>query len=334
MSLRIASVTGGGHCPGINDVFANLIDLCQGHQLFGYENGWKGLSEDYLCDLSDRDLISRFSASTSSYLGTSRLDPFKAGNEEHLRWIQKALKKFDCLIAVGGEDTLGVASKLSDLGFPVIGIPKTLDNDLPETDYAIGFMTVVDNSIRAILNARDSAFAHQRIEVVETLGRHAGWLALYAGVSSFADWIVLPEFPLDVDAMCKHFTSRNAVSGLVVCAENVKPDGCNEAKVLDGFDHELLRERGVARILAKVIQEKTGIETRWTQLGDSVRGGFPNAFDKILARRFAKHALQLAESGNFGRMVAIKNDVVTDVPLSCARGIKMVPAETVRALWR
>ncbi len=335
MLLRIAVLTGGGHCPGINDVIANLIIFMQEHNLTGFRNGWKGLAEyGNNADLSDKNLAVAITATTLSYLGTSRLDPFKPGNEDRLETIKVVLGDFDVLIAIGGEDTLGVASKLSDLGLPVIGIPKTLDNDLPETDYSIGFMSVVDNSIHAILSARDSAFAHQRIAVVETLGRHAGWVALYAGAGSHADWIVLPEFPLDIDAMCRYFIDHDCESGLVVCAENAKPAGCKETTSLDGFDHELLRERGVAKTLADILQKRTGIETRWTQLADSVRGGFPNAFDRILARRFAKHALSLAEAGNFGRMVAIQHDTITDVPLSCARGIKIVPIEMMRALWR
>lgn len=333
MSLRIAVLTGGGHCPGINDIISNLILFGEKHSLIGFRNGWKGLAKGkHNIFLSDKNLAMTIAATSLSYLGTSRLDPFKPGNEIHLETIQRVLNDFDVLIAIGGEDTLGVASKLSDLGWPVIGIPKTLDNDLPETDYSIGFMTVVDNSIHAILNARDSAFAHQRIAVVETLGRHAGWVALFAGAGSQADWIVLPEFEIDIDAMCQYFEDRE--SGLVVCAENAKPAGCNETVTVDGFNHELLRERGVAKTVAEILQKKIGIETRWTQLADSVRGGFPNAFDRILARRFAKHALSLAEAGIFGRMVAIQHDVIMDVPLSCARGIKKVPAEMMRNLWR
>lgn len=334
MKSSIAAVTSGGHCPGINNVFANLILYGENFQITGFRNGWLGLSENRGINLSNPQLVTRLDASSLSFLGTSRLDPFLPGNESYLQNILANLANFDVVIAIGGEDTLGTASKLFDLGVPIIGIPKTLDNDLPETDFCVGFMSVVDNSIRAINSCKDTAFAHQRITVVETLGRHAGWVALYAGVGSFADWIVLPEFPLNSLAMCEYLLKNCRTGGLVVCAENVSLDTCNKATTVDGFKHELLRERGVAKTLAELIQKQTEIETRWTQLCDSVRGGFPNVFDRVLATRFARHALELAETLKFGRMVAIKNDIVTDVSLSCVKGIKKVPIKLMRRMWR
>lgn len=333
MQLRIGVMAGGGHCPGINDVVANLILFGQDFNLLGFKNGWLGISQDYALDLS-RSQIPTIVSSSLSLLGTSRLNPFLPENSHYLEKIIKVLRKIDVLIAIGGEDTLGVASNLSNLGIPIIGIPKTLDNDLPETDFCIGFMSVVENSIRAINSCKDTAFAHQRVAVVETLGRHTGWVALYSGTESFADWIVLPEFALDSSAMHDYLLRNCKRGGLVVCSENAQLAGLNEIVSKDGFNHELLREKGVAKVLAAMIQENTGIETRWTQLTDSVRGGFPNAFDRILARRFAKYALKLAESQKFGSMVAIKNDAIIDVNLSCARGVKKITLEHLQNMWR
>jgi ATP-dependent phosphofructokinase / diphosphate-dependent phosphofructokinase len=236
---------------------------------------------------------------------------------------------------LGGEDTLGVASKLFKLGVPTVGIPKTMDNDLDCTDYTFGFDTAVGVSLDAADRLRDTAKSHRRIVVLEVMGRHAGWVARYCGIGAGADWILLPEIALDLEEMCGHLVrqrERGKQWGLIIVSEGVDiPNADTEDITVDAFGHVILRERGVGEFVAKEIEKRVGVETRSVVLGHVQRGGSPTVFDRVLATRLGVKAADLVNEGSFGKMASIQGNEIVAVDLDAAvKELKTVPME----LWQ
>jgi 6-phosphofructokinase 1 len=238
----------------------------------------------------------------------------------------------DAVVALGGEDTLGVASKLHQIGLPTVGIPKTMDNDLDCTDYTFGFDTAVSVAMDAADRLRDTARSHRRIMVLEVMGRHAGWVALYSGIGAGADWVLIPEVSLDLDEMCEHLRAcrrRGKTYGLVVASEGVDIPHADTADVItDAFGHVILRERGVGEFVAKEIESRVGVETRSVVLGHVQRGGAPSVFDRVLASRLGLKAAELVKEGAWGMMASIQGNQIVAVPLADAvKELKTVPLE-------
>ncbi len=253
-------------------------------------------------------------------LGTSRTNPFK--KDADLQRLKDNVKKFgiDAIVAIGGEDTLGVASKLSGMGIPVVGVPKTIDNDVSGTDYTFGFDTAVAIVTEAIDRLHTTAESHHRIMVVEVMGRHAGWIATMSGIAGGADEILIPEVPFDLDEVCKHLRARyesGKLFSIVVVAEGAKPSGgegvITQSARTDAFGHARLG--GVGNYLREELEERLGMETRVTVLGHVQRGGSPTAHDRVLATRFGVKAVELIREKNFGKMVALHGDAIVAVPI-------------------
>jgi 6-phosphofructokinase 1 len=339
--MKIGILTGGGDCPGLNPAIraATIRATDYGDEVIGIKRGWGGLLDLETTPLTWEaleDIISQ----GGTVLESSRTNPFK--NEAD---AAKAVANFrqlglDALIALGGEDTLGVAYKLHQQGLPVIGVPKTMDNDLSATDSTFGFQSAVTVAVDAADRLKDTARSHRRILVVEVMGRHAGWVALNTAISSGADWVLLPEVPFDAEAMCaclNKLRDRNKHWGLVVVSEGVEL-GDEDEKQLDAFGHVFLGDRGVGDRVAKIIEEGTGLETRSVTLGHIVRGGAPVPFDRVLASRVGIKAVELAHEGKFGMMAALQGTEVVGVPLEAAVGqLKVVPQalyDEVKTLFR
>jgi 6-phosphofructokinase 1 len=341
--MKIGILTGGGDCPGLNPAIRGFVlqSLDYGHQVYGIREGWRGLvqgivDEQPLTVADVEELIHQ----GGTMLRSSRTNPYKdpAQREAALTNIQKY--GFDAIAALGGEDTLGVASKLWKDGVPTVGIPKTMDNDLSETDYTFGFDSAVAVNVDAADRLRDTARSHMRIIVLEVMGRHAGWVALYTGISAGADWILLPEEPLDLEAMCAKLKVSYARKkyGLVVASEGTELPHINEVDApKDAFGHTILGDRNVGEYVADEIEKRTGIETRSAVTGHIQRGGAPSAFDRVLASRCGVRAAQCVHEGDFGKMVALRGTEVVPVPIEQAVGtLKTVPHElyeTVRTLF-
>jgi 6-phosphofructokinase 1 len=265
-------------------------------------------------------------------LGTSRTNPYK--KEEDLKKVKENFKKLglDALVAIGGEDTLGVAAKLVKDGLNVVGVPKTIDNDLSSTDYTFGFDTALNVAMECIDRLHTTAESHHRIMVAEVMGRHAGWIAVEAGIAGGADVILIPEVPIDMDDVCniiKRRHSRGKTFSIVVVAEGAhfkEGDMVLQEQKLDSFGH--VRLGGIGDILAEQIEKRTGFETRVTVLGHIQRGGSPTAFDRVLGTRFGVKAIELIKAGKFGRMVALSGVKIIDVPLEDAvKELKLVDKE-------
>ena len=330
--MRIGVLTGGGDCPGLNAVIRALVrrgEEVYGHQLVGFRHGWRGVLDDEMTELTiaaTDGLLAR----GGTVLGTSRTNPLT--RDEGPATVRATLTRahVDALVVIGGEDTLGVASALGDDGLACVGIPKTIDNDLAATDVTFGFHTAVQTATDAIDRLHTTAESHDRVILVEVMGRHAGWLALYAGVAGGADLILVPERPFDVDAVCDHLRHRHdhgANASVVVVAEGAESQhgtlNIQDAGV-DEFGH--VRLGGVASALAPEIEARTGYETRVTILGHVLRGGTPTAFDQILATRFGLAAIDAVHEGDFGTMVALRGTDIVRVPLADAvRDMKTVP---------
>lgn len=326
---EIGIMTGGGDCPGLNPVIRAVVKraILEGWQVLGFRNGWRGLVDDEFVILDDRT-VSGILPKGGTILGTSRTNPYKKPNEiEKLRsnYHKHHLK---ALIAVGGEDTLGVANRLVQDGLRIVGIPKTIDNDLSATDYTFGFDTAVNVAMESIDRLHTTAESHNRVMVVEIMGRHAGWIALEAGMAGGADVILIPEVPLtlnDICGMIKHRHARGKTFSIIAVAEGAKLLGEEEVaeKKLDEFGHVHLG--GIGQHLAELIERKTGYETRVTVLGHIQRGGSPTAFDRVLGTRFGVRAVELVKAGKFGRMVSLKGRDIVDVPLADAvKELKLV----------
>jgi 6-phosphofructokinase 1 len=330
----VGILTGGGDAPGLNAVIRAIVrrSLPRGHRLLGIRHGWRGLltRETVALDLqASAGILHR----GGTILGTSRTNPYKdAADARAVEANFKALG-LDALIAIGGEDTLGVASKLSEAGFPVVGVPKTIDNDLSGTDTTFGFDTAVAIATEAIDRLHSTAESHDRVIVCEVMGRHAGWIALHSGIAGGADFILLPERAVDVQSVCAAVQRRKARGlnfSIIVAAEGAKLDQGEIAKTaeLDAFGHVKLG--GIGERLAKEIETRTGSETRSVQLGHIQRGGTPTAFDRWLGSRYGLLAADMVHDGSFGMMAAYRGGVFLPVPLASAvASLKTVPADLI-----
>jgi len=328
--MRFGVLTGGGDCPGLNGVIRAVVRKGvkeYGYDFVGFRDGWKGPLEGLTMTLdlaTTRGILPK----GGTILGSSRTNPFKI--EGGVEKIQETLKQLgiDALIAIGGEDTLGVATKLDALGVKVIGVPKTIDNDLNNTDYTFGFDTSVNIAMEAIDRLHTTAESHHRALVVEVMGRHAGWIALHAGIAGGAAAILIPEVKFSTDKVAAWVNSRFAdgFAPIVVIAEGAIPqDGDMKVKdqTLDSFGHVKLS--GIGDWLAQEIEAKTGKETRTVVLGHIQRGGTPTAFDRVLSTRFGLAAITAAHEGNWGTMTALHGTKIEMVPLESATGeLKLV----------
>jgi 6-phosphofructokinase 1 len=331
--MRIGVLTGGGDCPGLNAVIRALVrrgELELGHEFVGIRHGWRGLVDDETVPLSvatTRGILHR----GGTILGTSRTNPFK-GDGDGVTAVLATLARhgIDALVAIGGEDTLGVAWRLGDDGVRVVGVPKTIDNDLAATDVTFGFDTAVQIAVDAVDRLHTTAESHDRVMVVEVMGRHAGWIALWSGIGGGADVVLVPERPFDVDAVCARLARRHADGAnfsIVVVSEGATPaEGSMvlQEQKLDEFGH--VRLGGIGNRLAPEIEARTGFETRVTVLGHVLRGGTPTAFDRVLATRFGLAAATAVDGGDFGTMVALCGTDIVRVPLGDALAeLKTVP---------
>jgi 6-phosphofructokinase 1 len=333
--MRVGILTGGGDCPGLNAVLRGFVlrQSQRGHETVGFEGGWKGVLENRARPLTTPDVADLWNVG-GTVLGTSRTNPYKVEHgvaKLRAAWEARGL---DALVAIGGEDTLGVATKLADEGFALVGVPKTIDNDLSGTDYTFGFDTATNIAAEAIDRLHTTARSHGRALVCEVMGRHAGWIGAYAGLAGGAHVTLLPEFEIDLEAVCRVVAERRksaAGYSIVVVSEGAilpAAKGAGVATVAEGtdaFGHARLG--GVAQRLAEHIEQATGVETRAVVLGHIQRGGAPSAYDRVLATRFGIHAADLVHERRFGVMVALKGTVITEVPLITATGtLKTVPA--------
>ncbi|MFT2018531.1 6-phosphofructokinase [Streptomyces sp. 796.1] len=320
--MRVGVLTGGGDCPGLNAVIRAAVRKGvqdYGYSFTGFRDGWRGPLEGVVAPL-DIPAVRGILPRGGTIIGSSRTNPLKA--ENGIRRIKETLAKHevDALITIGGEDTLGVAARLSDeYGVPCVGVPKTIDNDLSATDYTFGFDTAVNIATEAIDRLHTTAESHMRVLVVEVMGRHAGWIALHAGLAGGANAILIPEQRFDVAEVCGWVESRFKVryAPIVVIAEGATPkDGDMVLKdgSLDSFGH--VRLSGVGEWLAKEIERRTGKEARTTVLGHVQRGGTPSAFDRWLATRFGLHAIEAVKDEDYGVMVALRGTEVVRVPLA------------------
>ncbi len=323
MKKRVALLTGGGDCPGLNPVIRGVVRkaLREKYEVIGFTGGWDGIVKKNYRPL-DRDSVAGIINLGGTILNTSRTNPYK--NPEHVKKVIENFKSLDldALIAIGGDDTLGVANKLWDLEkIPTVGIPKTIDNDLSGTDCTFGFDTAINIVMEALDRLHTTAASHNRVMVVEVMGRHAGWIALEAGMAGGADFILIPEIPADVEKMCKTIKDRVKIGrhfSIIVVAEGVTlgDDYTLKNKKLDDFGHVQLG--GIGNTLAQIIEEKTGIETRATILGHVQRGGSPTAFDRVLGTRFGVKAMELVIQKQFGKMVSLRGTEIVSIDLQDA----------------
>ncbi|OIO80858.1 MAG: 6-phosphofructokinase [Candidatus Omnitrophica bacterium CG12_big_fil_rev_8_21_14_0_65_43_15] len=321
--MKIGILTGGGDCPGLNPVIRAVVRkaIVDKHEITGIKDGWRGMIENNSMPLN-LDNTSGILHIGGTILGTSRTNPYKKeGGVEKVKQTFKALK-LGALIAVGGEDTLGVASRLVKEGLNVVGVPKTIDNDLDQTEYTFGFDTAVNIAMEAIDRLHTTACSHHRVLVVEIMGRHAGWIALHAGIAGGADSILLPEKPIDLNKVCdviKARRERGKLFSIIAVAEGAQfqeSDLVLQKKELDAFGHVLLG--GIGATLAKKIEEKTKFETRYVVLGHTQRGGSPTAFDRVLGTRFGVKAVELVNEKKFGYMVCLQANKIVGVPIEKA----------------
>ncbi|MBF4767289.1 6-phosphofructokinase [Nocardioides agariphilus] len=337
--MKVGVLTGGGDCPGLNAVIRAVVRKgvnVHGFEFVGYRDGWKGPLEGLTMDLGIkqcRGILPR----GGTILGSSRTNPFKIdGGVERIK-DNLATEGVDALVAIGGEDTLGVATKLADLGVNVVGVPKTIDNDLSGTDFTFGFDTAVNIATEAIDRLHTTAESHHRVLVVEVMGRHAGWIALHSGIAGGASTVLIPEQPFDIDRVCDHVKKRfeTHYAPIIVVAEGAVPkEGGDMTLVsgeLDAFGH--VRLGGIGDRLASEIEHRTGAEARAVVLGHIQRGGTPTAFDRWLATRFGLHAIDAVAERDFGVMVALRGKNIERVKLIEGTGeLKLVsPAEYAEA---
>jgi ATP-dependent phosphofructokinase / diphosphate-dependent phosphofructokinase len=333
MAKSVGILTGGGDCPGLNAVIRAVVRRADraGWDVVAAREGWRGLVEPIFEDLGPAQ-VSGILPRGGTIIGTSRTNPFKLQGG-----VEQVLQNFtdrglDALVAIGGEDTLGVAARLhAEHGLPVVGVPKTIDNDLSGTDYTFGFDTAVFIATEAIDRLHTTAESHNRVMVVEVMGRHTGWIAVMSGIAGGADVILVPEIPVDFDQVAETIRKRHSRGknfSIVVVSEGCELPGLEDAGEQDQFGHVILAKRGVGEALGREIEQRTGYETRVTVLGHVQRGGTPTPRDRVLATRFGLKAADLALSGEFGQMAALRGDDVIAVPLAEATAqLKVVPRE-------
>jgi 6-phosphofructokinase 1 len=331
--MRIGVLTGGGDCPGLNAVIRAVVRkgiTTYEYQVTGFRDGWRGPLEGNTRPLGIAD-VRGILPRGGTILGSSRTNPFKIDGGVEKITSNLAGLGIDALVAIGGEDTLGVASRLHELGVNVVGVPKTIDNDLGATDYTFGFDTAVNIAMEAIDRLHTTAESHHRTLVVEVMGRHAGWIALHAGIAGGANVILLPERHFDIEQVAAYVEKRfqTQYSPIVVVAEGATPLAGQmvlQSGEVDAFGH--VRLGGIGQWLAAELEERTGKEARTVVLGHIQRGGTPTAFDRVLATRFGLHAIDAVHDGDFGKMVALRGTDIVRVSLSEAtRELKTVPLE-------
>jgi phosphofructokinase-like protein len=339
VATRVGILTGGGDCPGLNAVIRAVTrrSLARGWDVIGVRAGWRGLVEGHFTVLGPRE-ISGILPRGGTIIGTSRSNPFKADGDLEQLLANFEAEALDALVAIGGEDTLGVAAKLhAEREFPVVGVPKTIDNDLAATDYTFGFDTAVFIATEAIDRLHTTAESHNRVMVVEVMGRHTGWIAVMSGIAGGADVILIPEQPVTVEAACDELRKRHDRGkdfSIVVVSEGYeliyatgeRRSVAQEPSPADQFGH--VRLGGVGEALAREIEERTGYETRVTVLGHVQRGGTPTPRDRVLATRYGLKAADLVHVGDFGKMAALQGDSIVAVPLAAAVAeLKTVPPD-------
>ena len=334
--MRFGVLTGGGDCPGLNAVIRAIVRKGvgeYGHEFVGFRDGWRGPIEDDSRPLGVpevRGILPR----GGTILGSSRTNPFKVdGGPERIAANLEATG-IDGLIAIGGEDTLGAAAKLHGAGLNVVGVPKTIDNDLGATDYTFGFDTAVNIAMGSIDRLHTTAESHKRTLIVEVMGRHAGWIALHSGLSGGANVILIPEQPFSLERVCEYIERRfeSQYAPIVVVSEGAEPEGgmpmAHDAPT-DAFGHARLG--GIGHWLEREIEQRTGHEARATVLGHVQRGGTPTAFDRVLATRFGLHAIDAAHEGKWGKMAALRATDIVLVDLAEATAeLKLVPESFYR----
>ena len=346
--MRVGVLTGGGDCPGLNPAIRGAVmrGIDFGYEMIGIEEGWRGLLKKMTTPLT-LDVVENILPLGGTILGSSRTNPFKKDEDAQLAMDNFKALGLDALIAIGGDDTLGVANKLYQNGFHTVGVPKTMDNDLSCTDYTFGFDTAVSVAVDAIDRLRDTARSHRRIVVVEAMGRNAGWVALWSGLAGDADWILIPEVETDYADLAAHMKSlysRGKRWGIVVASEGVnflqvKPEQraklseatqalfreveeeAKQSDKVDAFGHPTLSEQKVGPRIAQIIENETGIETRSVVLGHTVRGGSPTVFDRILGTRVGVKAAEMVRDGEWGKMAALHGLEIVAVPLADAVGV-------------
>ena len=331
--MRIGVLTGGGDCPGLNAVIRAVVRKGiteYGHEFVGYRNGWRGPLDNLTRPL-DIAAVRGILPRGGTILGSSRTNPFKIEDGVEKITANLAAQGVEALVAIGGEDTLGVAAKLHEQGVKVVGVPKTIDNDLNATDYTFGFDTAVNIAMEAIDRLHTTAESHHRTLVVEVMGRHAGWIALHAGLAGGANVILLPERPFDIDQVAAYVEKRfqTQYAPIVVVAEGSVPvEGqmILQNQEVDAFGH--VRLGGIGQWLANELESRTGKEARTVVLGHIQRGGTPTAFDRVLATRFGLNAIDAVHDGDWGKMVALRGTDIVRVPLAEATAeLKTVPLE-------
>jgi phosphofructokinase-like protein len=320
--MRVGMLTGGGDCPGLNAVIRAVVRKGEGqygHNVVGFRHGWRGVIEGETIDLSTentRGLLHR----GGTILGTARTNPYKTddGPARVLETLES--EHIDALIVIGGEDTLGVASRLSREGVKIVGVPKTIDNDLSATDFTFGFNTAVQVATDAIDRLHTTAESHDRVMICEVMGRHAGWIATYAGLAGGADIILIPEEPFDIAEVCEriaHRHRRGACFSIMVVAEGAVPQEgtmTTTSGEVDEFGH--VRLGGISNRIQAEIEARTGFETRVTILGHILRGGTPTAYDRVLATRFGIEAINAVHEGDFATMVALRGNDIERVSIA------------------
>jgi phosphofructokinase-like protein len=332
---RFGLLTGGGDCPGLNAAIRAFVRKAvgvHGDQVLGFEDGWRGVMDGRVRELrveSVQGILHR----GGTILGSSGANPYHEGREDAVRAAFSDLE-LDGIVVIGGDGTLGVAGRLSDEGFPVLGIPKTIDNDLGGTDVCIGFATAVQVATDAIDRLHTTAESHDRLMLVEVMGRASGWIALDAGLAGGADMILIPERPFDLEEVGRHLRRRHLHGhsfSIVVVAEGATPrPGTMTLPEYPRDERGFVRYGGITHHLRPLIEEGTGYETRVTVLGHVQRGGTPVAEDRVLATRYGQAAVDLAVDDRWGRMVAVRGSELSDAPLAEAAKGRPVPAELYR----
>jgi ATP-dependent phosphofructokinase / diphosphate-dependent phosphofructokinase len=335
--MKVAVLTGGGDCPGLNAVIRAVVRRASEHgfEMMGLRDGWKGLLEDNHFRLT-RETTSGILHRGGTILGTSRVNPFKV--EGGLEKVKRAVERngIHAIIAIGGEGTLSAATRMSHEGLRIVGVPKTIDNDLNGTDFTFGFDTAVTIATDAIDRLHSTAESHKRVIVCEVMGRHVGWIATYAGIAGGADVILVPEIPADLVKVAEHIQRRHASGrtfSIVVVAEGTRVkvgEDQTEQLITSGALDEAGRPRlgGVGSIVAHEIERRTGFETRVSVLGHIQRGGVPTAHDRVLATRFGVHACDMVARGEFGKMAALRgNEIISEELAAATKELKRVPAE-------
>ncbi len=321
---RIGILTGGGDCPGLNAVIRAAVIRCEqaGILCYGLKYGWRGaIEKDYM--ILDKKIVKGIQTEGGTILGSSRTNVLNVQHGiEHVRETMNDLK-LDAVLAIGGDDTLGVALELSKEGFNMIGVPKTIDNDILCTDYTFGFDTAASIAMEAIERIKTTAASHERTIVVEVMGRHTGWIALEAAVAADAHMVLIPEFPVHMDeiiAMMQKRRDEGKVCDVIVVAEGFWPEGLefDEHENKDSFGNVLLAERELAKHLANAIKQRTNRDVRHLTLGHMQRGGNPTMFDRFLGTRMGTSAVELVMQGDFGKMVALQGTEIVGVPLENA----------------